>query len=70
MESVDTFAIVPRVETNNTLHCDNNNKSHATLFEHVTKSIKLKFDIQARNMHDFIVQIRDQACLYGWKTII
>ena len=63
MESVDTFALVPGLETNNTLHCDNN-KSHATLFEHVTKSIKPKFNLQAMNMHDFIGQIRDQARLY------
>ena len=62
------FALAPGLAIPGLL--DFSTKEHSKIFENATKPLDPKFDLQAKNMHVFIGQIRDRANLYGYKNIL
>ena len=62
------FALAPGLAITGLL--DFSTKEHSKIFENATKPMDPKFDLQAKNMHVFIGQIRDRANLYGYKNIL
>jgi len=62
------FALAPGLAITGLL--DFSTKEHIKIFENATKPLEPKFDLQAKNMHVFIGQIRDRTNLYGYNSIL